>query len=531
VDDPASTPTVPGLTGLVVLARGGYSTVYRAVQVSVGRDVAVKIENRALESDHDQRRFLREARAAGRMSSHSFVVDLFDAGVTDDDHPYLVMELCAGSYADLLKQRTLTAHEARDVGMKIADALADAHEVGVLHRDVKPANILITEFGEPTLADFGLAVLAEMRDVSTTLEVLTPAYAPMEMFQHRCEPSPAADVYSLCASLYALLRGLPPRWPDERNPTLLGLVELFERPIPELPGVPAELTEVLRSGMANDPRTRPTAAELRDRLAVLALRPADRAMTLPAAAPRPGRPTVDLPAAWSDTTQARPTDPGRRTDQGRPADAARSTDRDGPIDQVRTPDPDRETTIPSPRRWHIYRGFGALVLILGLLIGSGVWYWPHHRGARALATGPDRVSATASADPAGPGGGTQAGCGFGRTGAVCPARPECFDRVTVLAGAARAKSLPCDGPHTWQAFAIGRLPAGGSPPRYPDLKSQPKVRQLCNPATLALVDLDDAGWRVDVLPPSPEAYAAGDRSFRCVAGTGVDGQSTPAFVH
>jgi serine/threonine protein kinase len=290
VDDPASpaaAPTVPGLTGLEVLARGGYSTVYRAVQVSVGRGVAVKIENRALATEHDRSRFLREARAAGRMSSHVFVVDLFDAGVTEDGHPYLVMELCAGSYADLLRERPLTAQEARDVGVKIADALADAHQVGVLHRDVKPGNILITEFGEPTLADFGLAVLTEARDVSTTLDVLTPAYAPREMFRQPCAPSPAADVYSLCATLYTLLSGRPPRWSRERDPSLLTILELFERPVPDLPGVPVELTDVLRAGLTNDPSSRPSAAELCDRLAALSLYPPGTVRTRAAGGPAP----------------------------------------------------------------------------------------------------------------------------------------------------------------------------------------------------------------------------------------------------
>ncbi len=92
-------PVVPGLTDLSVFARGGYATVYRATQASVGREVAVKVENRTLDTERDQRRFLREARAAGRMSSHPHVVDLFDAGVTEDRHPYLIMELCDGSYA------------------------------------------------------------------------------------------------------------------------------------------------------------------------------------------------------------------------------------------------------------------------------------------------------------------------------------------------------------------------------------------------------------------------------------------------
>ena len=102
-------PIVPGLTDLQVFARGGHATIYRATQISVGREVAVKIENRTLDSERDQARFLREARAAGRMSSHPHVVDLFDVGVTVDQHPYLIMELCDGSYAERMRTSPLGA--------------------------------------------------------------------------------------------------------------------------------------------------------------------------------------------------------------------------------------------------------------------------------------------------------------------------------------------------------------------------------------------------------------------------------------
>ncbi len=260
----AAVPEVQGLTGLTVLARGGYATVYRATQTSVQREVAVKVENGTLESDRDQRRFVREARAAGRMSSHPHVVDLFDVGVTPDGHPFMIMELCDGTYADRMKHDPLSATEAREVGWKIADALADAHNLGVLHRDVKPANLLITRFGEPALADFGLAVLSETRDQSITLE-LTPAYAAPEMF-HQARPAPECDVYALCATLYALMRGRPARWQEGHNPTLLSLVDMFAEPVPEIPNVPADLIMLLRRGMANDPKVRPSAAFLRDEL-------------------------------------------------------------------------------------------------------------------------------------------------------------------------------------------------------------------------------------------------------------------------
>jgi hypothetical protein len=581
-------PAVPGLTGLTVLARGGYSTVYRAVQSSIGRDVAVKIENRALGSPHDQHRFLREARAAGRMSSHPHVVDLFDAGVTNDGHPYLIMELCAGSYAERMRQGPLTAVEAREVGVKIADALADGHDIGVLHRDVKPANILITEFGEPTLADFGLAVLVESRDVSMTLEVLTPAYAPREMFRQGCQPSPAADVYSLCATLYALMRGKPPRWHHERDPSLISLLDLFDAPIPDLPGVPAELISVLRTGMVNDPAARPSAARLRDRLAGLSLAeagapPTDETVAIepPAPAPSPdgwrdawslptqqrpvaaggpspaaGAPGAPAGSSPADLPQAgpgeprpaplQPIEPRFTTPSGRlpasPAGQPGHPPVGHPVHQPGAGDagpradhpPDPDATVRVNRRIPPIAGVGAVVLLLGLLVTGTTWYGLQHRGPAGQTAGRTRVASlqggtgtrkAPAATPASVAVTAVAGCGIGLPAANCPPADECFDQLRVADGVEQAPILSCTGPHTWEVFAVGRLSSN----EYPAVKGDPAVKRLCSAAVLATVDLGAVGWRVDVLPPAPEAYADGDRTFRCLAGTGPNRQTRPAF--
>ncbi|GAA2518707.1 hypothetical protein GCM10010201_14650 [Pilimelia columellifera subsp. columellifera] len=287
------------------MARGGHATIYRAVQDSVGREVAVKVENHRLENDRDQRRFLREARASGRLSSHPHVVDLFDVGVTEDGHPYLIMELCDGSYGDRMTSAPLSAVEARDLGVRIADALVYAHEFGVLHRDIKPANILYSHFNSAVLADFGLAILAEHRDTSVTLEVMTPAYASPEMFRHS-HPSPPVDIYALSATLYAVMRGRPPRWREDVNPGLLTLMELFAEPIPDLPGVPTALIEVLRAGMANDAASRPTAAQMREMLSSVSLvgGPTERA-----AESRPGYGVASVKARGT-APAPRQSDPG-----------------------------------------------------------------------------------------------------------------------------------------------------------------------------------------------------------------------------
>ncbi|MEV0148416.1 MULTISPECIES: serine/threonine-protein kinase [unclassified Nonomuraea] len=184
--------SVPGYEIRGVLGQGGFGVVYQALQSAVGREVALKVDNRVLLSDRDRRRFMREVTAAGALSGHPHVVPVYDAGLLPDARPYMVLELCPGGS---LKGRRLTPADARDTGVRIADALAAAHAQGVLHRDVKPANILLNRYGQVALSDFGLATMpasgpASGLDASVTRESLTPAYAPPEAFE-LAGPTPA----------------------------------------------------------------------------------------------------------------------------------------------------------------------------------------------------------------------------------------------------------------------------------------------------------------------------------------------------
>ncbi|HEX8864409.1 MAG TPA: serine/threonine-protein kinase [Lentzea sp.] len=262
-------PRIPGLTDLRPLGAGGFATVYRAHQAQLGRDVAVKIDNRVLVDERDKRRFLREAHAAARLSGHPHVVGVHDANITAQGTPYMVMELCTGgSLADQLDARgPLPPEQVRDLGIKLADALAAAHAEGVLHRDIKPGNILVDRYGTPKLADFGLAALLDAQGGSTvTRDALSPSYAPPEAFA-MAEPTPQADVYSLAATLYTLLAGKPPRpvpWPIT---SFDQLGEILRRPITAVNGVPPALHDTLARALHPDANLRtPSAAQLRDEL-------------------------------------------------------------------------------------------------------------------------------------------------------------------------------------------------------------------------------------------------------------------------
>ncbi|MFD1320830.1 serine/threonine-protein kinase [Micromonospora sonneratiae] len=555
-------PVVPGLTDLKVFARGGYATVYRAVQQSVGREVAVKVENRTLDSERDQQRFLREARAAGRMSSHPHVVDLFDVGVTVDQHPYLIMELCDGSYLERMRTSPLGAAEARDLGVKIADALAHSHGAGVLHRDVKPANILHSNFNPAVLADFGLAVLAEMRDASVALEVLTPAYAAPEMFRHS-PPSPAVDVYALCATLYAVMQGKPPRWQEDRNPSLITLLEMFDQPIPDLPDVPPAMIDVLRAGMANDPGDRPTAEQLRDLLTSVPLGPSAGG-AIPSMygwpiSPAAGWPPVQWPgpgascpgasgSGASGAGRSAPGTPGTGMPGTGLPGAHHLPGATGQAYQLGVHQPPAQPTPPrpgaqsapgavygrddvpgaalnqrrNPLRWFL-GGLG--MVAVAAAAGTGAWVASGRPNPRPSPTHAVQSSDTPTPAPSVVAGGALPGCLVELPGGSrCSDELECFGPVQVRGSGARAVQVPCSGRHTWESYAEGDLPAEVVATDHRAVKADPTVRRVCAETTFRSTTLQMTvdGWHFEVLPPPEESMKLGQRTFRCLAGKGTN---------
>ncbi|MDO5067968.1 MAG: serine/threonine-protein kinase [Propionibacteriaceae bacterium] len=256
---PVNVPQIPGVRLTGVLGHGGFAVVYAGEQLSLQRPVAVKVDSRPLHEERNRRRFLREMRAASQISSHPHVVTLIDTGVLPDGRPYLVMERCdGGSLSDVVARGPLPAADAVRLIQSTASALGAAHSAGVLHRDIKPGNILLDTYGTPRLSDFGIAAIQQAEAAPTvTLEALTPAYAPPEAF-NQVEPTAAGDVWSLGAVLFALLTGRGPRstW-DGKAQNLTQIFQELNLPVttndPRIPGV---LRPLLDRAMHLDPTQR-----------------------------------------------------------------------------------------------------------------------------------------------------------------------------------------------------------------------------------------------------------------------------------
>ena len=182
-------PSVPsvqidGFDELQPIGRGGFSYVFSARQRDFNRRVALKVLSFGLADERERRSFERECRAMGLVSQHPHIVTVFNAAFTTTKQPCIVMELYSGgTYGERQKREgQLPVAVVLDVGVKIAGALQTAHDRGLLHRDIKPNNLFISEFGEPALGDFGISTLDDERSISGG-GGLTVHYAPPEVLE------------------------------------------------------------------------------------------------------------------------------------------------------------------------------------------------------------------------------------------------------------------------------------------------------------------------------------------------------------
>jgi eukaryotic-like serine/threonine-protein kinase len=266
-----------------LLGHGGMGAVHDAVDRRLGRPVAVKILRADLaEQPTARRRFETEAHAAARLA-HPNVVTVFDSG-EDDGIPFLVMErLPGGTFADELATGPVSVDRVREVVGEILAALGAAHAAGIIHRDIKPGNVLLTEDGHVKVSDFGIAKTVDDLDQTQTAElVATPGYLAPERLAGGAA-SQRSDLYSVGVLLYEALSGRRPFGGD----TPLAVMRAIERgqaePLTSFrPSPPADVIAVVERAMSRDPRRRFASAE---EMAAALDSSVDLDATVPVAAP------------------------------------------------------------------------------------------------------------------------------------------------------------------------------------------------------------------------------------------------------
>jgi tRNA A-37 threonylcarbamoyl transferase component Bud32 len=294
-------------------------TVWRATDETLGRTVAVKELRFPNSIDEDEKRrlitrTLREAKAIARIRNNG-AVTVFDV-VDEDDRPWIVMELIEGkSLAEVVREDgLLTPRRAAEVGLAVLDVLRDAHREGILHRDVKPSNVLIAgEDGRVVLTDFGIAqVEGDPSVTSTGMLVGAPSYISPERARGH-KPGPAADLWSLGGLLYAAVEGVPPY---DKGSAIATLTAVMTEQV-EPPAHAGPLTPVILGLLVKDPAQRLDDARARAMLQEVIAAPEAKPLDATRVVPLPQTPAEEKAAAttgWSTPRTggfARSSRPGR----------------------------------------------------------------------------------------------------------------------------------------------------------------------------------------------------------------------------
>ena len=363
---PSAPPILPGLAYIRPLGSGGFADVFLYEQDMPRRQVAVKVLPSDVRDPDLRRMFNAEADVLAHLSAHPSIVTVYQAGISADGRPYIVMEFCPGSLSRRYRHERIPVEEVLTIGVRMASALESAHRAGLVHRDVKPSNILVTAFGAPVLADFGISSSLTPATADQVLAMSIPWSAP-EVIAEQTAGTVASEVWSLGATVYSLLAG---HSPFERRDHGQNTKEQLRRRIARAAytdiartDVPASLQAVLARSMSRDPRRRYASARefaeaLRGVQAELGISPTQLEIAVD------GWSAASAPVDFSDTELRGPT----RSRVERP-ERRKPRPRTGMAGLVR--DEDTEFTGPEQPRivlpWVIGAAIAAVIAVAALL--------------------------------------------------------------------------------------------------------------------------------------------------------------------
>jgi serine/threonine protein kinase len=373
---PSAPPILPGLTYIRPLGSGGFADVFLYEQDMPRRDVAVKVLPSDVRDPDLRRMFNAEADVLAHLSAHPSIVTVYQAGISADGRPYIVMEYCPGSLAQRYRIERMPVQEVLEIGVRMASALESAHRAGLVHRDVKPSNILVTTFGAPVLADFGISSSLSRATADEVLAMSIPWSAP-EVVAEQTAGTVASEVWSLGATVYSLLAG---HSPFERRERGQNTRELLRRRIARASfvpiaraDVPESLQDVLARAMSRDPRERYSSARdfaqaLRDVQSELGISPT--ALEVPVDEWSAASAAVDFAdSSMRGATRSHIEREGRRKTRDTVGVAALARDEDTEISAPARP---RRKALP----WVLVAVGGtvvaAIAVAVGILLGGGL---------------------------------------------------------------------------------------------------------------------------------------------------------------
>jgi serine/threonine protein kinase len=504
--------SIDGYADIERIGQGGLGDVYRATQRSTGGTVAIKVLRDVSDESVAWHRTRRELTALVSLAGHANVIQLSE--VLDlPEGPALVMEYApGGSVAELMlrRDRPLTVGETVFVGRQTATALDAAHERGIVHRDVKPQNLLIDAYGQVKLCDFGIAAMMRSDEFQARTSAISMRYASPEDLDDDTDVGPPSDVYSLGATMLHLSRGAPPTLKERLTPWVPPATDDAEL---------AALDTIVAACLYPAPAQRPSAAHVADELERLgwAIDERQRALAFEA---------VDLTTDDDLPTDRRPDRESSRGFTNTAASAIESPDPEVRAEEVPTVPPstaapvesspvvhpagndadtddtvyrsDRRPPRPEPprprRRWPIALAAGGAAALLAVV------FWPRGDDPQVL----EFVERPADLVDI-----REVDWPIGDVGECLIQRDDALEPVG------------CADAHDLQRFAVGQLAAASLPSEFDADIVEASARASCDSAfvTFVGVEPDASDLQVAIALPSAVGFELeGDRTFQCLLG-------------